>query len=520
MPITTSSAFSYDKLDHSRKNSGHLMVTLDAPERDFDRTPLCAVLVLDVSTSMGSQMTDGKKSKIQGLKEVARCLVQQLSTKDEVAIVAYSSTSEIVLERVSVKDKNTINAAIDNLRLVGCTNIGAGLIDGFKCINDQFSGVKRVFLVSDGQNNTGMDNDQLKNLVKGRGQYSKDVAVSTFGVGTDCDQEMMADLAKMGEGNYYFISDSADMKKTFARELGGALACDVQNIEITIRPNNGNKVEKVLNDFSVEDKKGVAVIKAEDLYVGETRHILVEMSVSEVEHPKPRKVSVARVEVEYYDVKQQKTCSDEHNVKVQFVTSDKADKEEKLEIREQVALLKVADAALKAVEYANMGDFAAAQGAYGAALHDVDELVAAGSEVCSFIQDDAAVAMSNFSEANYSAEIGARTSSDSSGMMKCRATRGMSAKLYSTQSTDAMEAAFDNVDGLADEVNPFPGIAPAPHPGSSVSPPGIVQPIAPAPYPGPSVSPPVIPPPPVAPVKRPRKPEKEGFSKKRSDRIT
>jgi len=328
MSVNTKCTFGYDKVDHTQENEGRsdgdsrksLIGTSTALRFAPSLCLTYPALCLDKCTTA--------KGKMDGLKEVARSLVQQLSSQDEIAIVTYSDASEIVQARISCSSKEAAIAAINKLRPTNCTNMGAGLIDGFKCINSDFTGVKRVFLLSDGLNNDGMSSPQVLNLVKNRREYGKNITVSTFGLGNDCDQEFMADLAKIGDGNYYYIKDAADMRDTFARELGGALACEAQNIEVTVNPNNGNKVAGVLNDFTVEDKNGVAVIKAEDIYIGETRHILVKLKVSKVDHPKPRKVSVAHVGINFHDVNTNKSVSVDHNVMVDFVKASEADKEE------------------------------------------------------------------------------------------------------------------------------------------------------------------------------------------------
>ncbi len=477
MSVNTECTFGYDKVDHAKENEGHLMVTLNVPEKDIDRTPLCAVLVLDGSGSMGGLMED-RKCKMDGLKDVARSLVQQLSSQDEIAIVTYSDTSEIVLARIGCSNKEAALTAIRNLNPTTCTNIGGGLIDGLKCINNDFTGVKRIFLLSDGLNNSGMQNSQVLELVKNRREYGKNITLSTFGLGNDCDQEFMADLAKAGEGNYYFIKDASDMRETFARELGGALACEAQNIEVTIKPNNGNEVVGVLNDFTVEDKDGTAVIKAEDIYVGEKRHILVKLKVSKVDHPKPRKVSIAHVDINYHDVSTNKSVKMDHNITVEFVKASEADKEEKLEVREQVGLLQMATAQAEAVVAANAGDFVRAKAVYTKACAEVDELVACGSVLCASVQDDFSDQKHMWEAGNYNQGFGNTARVVSAGMHKMRGSGGLSNKLYETRSAKSMVDKFQQPQ-TTDPVTPdvkLPAVEPdAPAPAEPVKPKGFTK---------------------------------------------
>jgi Ca-activated chloride channel family protein len=430
------------KIDGSKDYEGHLMVSVTGSDRGFKRTPICTVLVLDVSSSM-------KGEKLAALKDTASKLARNLTDQDEVAIVAFASHVETVLERTGAGDRAAVLAAIGRLQATTCTNMSGGLSAGLKQVNEQFRGVKRIMLLTDGMANEGVsDRAGLLGMVAGR---QSSCAVSTFGFGTDCDQELLADMAKAGGGNYYFIAGK-DIGSVFARELGGMLSCIAQNLEVSIRPNKGGEVLEVLNDFTVEDKGGEAVINAEDLYAGETKHVLVRLRVAKPGgRPKARPFSVAHVAVSWDDATSKGHERRELNPKVTFARAKDADAEPALEVAEQVALVQAANAQLEAVKAAERGDWDGAQGALRCAVRSFSLLADRGSESARGLVGAMRASAVGFHEGTYTHSYGSTVSNAALNATKYRKGGGDGAEFLSScvgsKGVDDMEAAFRDADG-------------------------------------------------------------------------
>jgi len=430
------------RVSMSEDYEGHLMVSVGGSDKGFERTPICTVLVLDVSTSMAGE-------KLGLLKETASKIAKNLTDKDEIAIVAFASHVETVLERTSASNKEAVLAAISRLRSTGCTNMSGGFSQGLRQVNERFKGVKRIMLLTDGQANEGVrDRDGLLGMVKCRDSSS---TLSTFGFGTDCDQELLADMARAGGGNYYFISGK-DIKNVFARELGGMLSCIGQNLEVRVRPNRGGEVLEVLNDFTVEDRDGEAVINAEDLFAGETKHVLLRVRLARPEgKPKARPFSVAHVTVSWDDVKAKRHERIELNPKVTFAKD--ADAEPVLEVAEQVALIEAANAQLRAVEAANRGDFGAAQGILRGATVMFSALADRGSESARGLVGTMDASVKGFAAGSYNAAYGSTVSNAAMNATKYRKAGGdgeafLSANVAGTRSMDSLEADFTDGGGV------------------------------------------------------------------------
>lgn len=348
MSIQISTQFDRENIDHTADYEGHLMVSLHGKDASFERTPINAVLVLDMSGSMSGR-------KLDLLKETATKLVQNLTSSDKISIVTYASDVKVDLANTQVGNKESILTTIDSMYTRGMTNMSGGILEGFNQVDESFNGVQRVMVLTDGIANVGISDYQgLVELVKNR---DSKCTLSTFAFGDDAEEELLQNMAKVGGGNYYYIKDS-DISDVFANELGGIASCLAQNIEISLDPAGKNEVVKVLNDYNVKNDNGIAIISADDIYADEQKHVLVKMKLAKPNgKTKDRPVSIAKIKIAYDDLKTGKREVQNLSQKVKFVKPEKADKETALAVEEQTVALEAAQVQIDAVELANSGDF-------------------------------------------------------------------------------------------------------------------------------------------------------------------
>ena len=477
MPISGKAQFERNKLDKSKSHSGYLMVSLAAKDSGFVRTPASFTLVLDISGSMGDKVSSIQtyrswnqqpflingcsphwndwnnqwatyKTKLDLLKETACKFIDNLSEQDEVSVVVFDSNVRTLVPRQKGVYKESLKSLINTLYPGSSTNMSGGLLQGHQLVNKDFQGVKRVMLLTDGNANIGVATpDGLKGVIT---QMVTDVnskrpycTVSTFGFGIDCNQELLADMARIGQGNYYFIADGADLQNTFAKELGGVVGCMAQNIEIKVKPNRGVKIESILNNFTVGDDNGTAVIKAEDIYASENKHVLIKLAMKEVSKAKPRPVSLAHVEISFDDLHTKKRQTLELNPKITYVKAADADSMVLLEVAEQIAILEVAKAHKEAVKFANAGNFVGANNVLRSASLGLNDAVGRGSTVASFAMTSHVTTCDSFTPDKYDVSYGATVSASADAALKTRVgTKGLS-DVYMNKSAEDMTKAFE-----------------------------------------------------------------------------
>ena len=255
--------------------------------------------------------------------------------------------------------KDALKNRIGDLRDTDSTNFSGGLELGLKWGGKVDVGkdmLVRVIMLTDGCANHGIiSSEGLAQIVDTRGKTT----VSCFGYGTDANQELLADLAKRGGGNYAFIKHPDEALSAFGKELGGLLSTYAQGIVLDLAPHNGHKIEEVLSDVDVEEKDDKVIIKLGDILSEEERHVVIAMKLSEQTQALPREMNVVDVKVDYDLIVDGKR---EHRQvelkgKLRFVKEGEEQGKPTQEVDQIVGLAQVGQAQVEAEELAKKGDF-------------------------------------------------------------------------------------------------------------------------------------------------------------------
>jgi len=92
-----------------------------------------------------------------------------------------------------------------------------------------------VFILSD-----GLDDGALIRIRKTveRFNVGQTYTMHTYGYGSDHDPKLMADIADLKDGNFYFIDELDTIDEAFIDCFGGLVSSVAQNAELKIRPNS------------------------------------------------------------------------------------------------------------------------------------------------------------------------------------------------------------------------------------------------------------------------------------------
>ncbi|MFI6321732.1 von Willebrand factor type A domain-containing protein [Nonomuraea sp. NPDC050556] len=201
------------------------------------RRPANLTFVVDVSGSMG------EPGRLDLVKDALRTLLGQLSPGDQVSIVAFSDSAEVLASMTPLASRDELLSAVDELTVKGGTNLQAGLVEGFRQASQSFRPVatNRVILLSDGLANQGSTEwqailDQVKEYA------GKQITLLTVGVGRDYGDTLMEQLADNGDGMAIYVSTVEEANKAFTSQLPG-------NIELRARDA---KAQVVFNPSVVE----------------------------------------------------------------------------------------------------------------------------------------------------------------------------------------------------------------------------------------------------------------------------
>lgn len=290
---------------------------LDNPERK----PLNIALVIDRSGSM-------QGDKLQYALKAAKMLVQNLHIGDHFALVDYDDQISTPVFSTTIADnKSAILGQIDKLYARGSTNLCGGMLEGYNQAKTHFNAehVNRVILFSDGLANTGIsNNDEIKKIAKKKLEETG-ISISSFGIGSDYNEQLMTHLAEYGNGNYYFINNADEIPTHLATEMKGLMQVVAQNVSMRIKlPENNLEVEKVYGAaWKVEN--GELIVDAGSVVAEETRTIMVKFKIKNM----AAQALNFKAKMSYLDAR----SGEERSLESMFATSFNQNKEEVLATR-------------------------------------------------------------------------------------------------------------------------------------------------------------------------------------------
>ncbi len=214
----------------------HRLLRIGLQARRIDTRGLPAsnlVFLLDVSGSMN------EPNKLPLLKASLSLLVNTLRSQDRVAIVVYAGSAGLVLPSTRGDQKPAILQAIERLEAGGSTAGGAGIKRAYDEAVANFirGGNNRVILATDGDFNVGVSSDgELVRLIEEKRTTGVFLTVLGFGQGNLKDAKM-EQLADHGNGNYAYIDNLLEARKTLVHELGGTLYTVAKDVKIQVEFN-------------------------------------------------------------------------------------------------------------------------------------------------------------------------------------------------------------------------------------------------------------------------------------------
>jgi Ca-activated chloride channel family protein len=221
--------------------------------------------------------------KLSQAKQAARQLVSQLKATDRLAIVHFGGdvkSMDGVFCTESNKEK--LLRYIDNIWDEGGTNIGAGLIAGRDLLLASASAfsVNRIIFMSDGQPTEGIqDSWGLINLT--REIRAHGISVTSIGLGSDFNEDLMQGIASTGGGAYAYLQDAGQLATIFQKDLTQAATQVAHGVQLRLDSVPGVSIDEALGYRTWHnDHANIALIALPDFAAGQSERVVVKLRVN------------------------------------------------------------------------------------------------------------------------------------------------------------------------------------------------------------------------------------------------
>jgi len=277
-------------------------------QADKERAPLNIALVIDRSGSM-------RGTRIEQAKEAAILAIRRMDSRDIVSVVTFDNNIDILVPATKVSNRADIERKIRTIQPGGTTAIYAGVQKGADEIRKFFDSesINRIILLSDGLANVGPSTPppfaELGRTLGGEG-----ITVTTLGLGTDYNEDLMARLASASDGNHKFIEKAEEMTEIFQKEFNTALSVVAQDVRCVVTLPEGNRPVRALN-MDVDINGQEVTFGWNQIYSNHERFVMLEIEVPAMQDGNTLELATATLRYNNLETKNTDRLSTRINVR-------------------------------------------------------------------------------------------------------------------------------------------------------------------------------------------------------------
>ncbi len=161
-------------------------------------------LIIDCSGSMSSAVSGSNMDQQQCANESAIAGIRTLTAEDQVTVIAFSDSAEVVVPLMNVENPQAIANKIRSIVARGGTNLFPAIELAEQELLRSKKSVKHIVILTDGQ--TMGDPAQGIRLVQLLAQ--KGISISTVSIGDNTNDPLLVQMAKVGGGRCYTVKSN------------------------------------------------------------------------------------------------------------------------------------------------------------------------------------------------------------------------------------------------------------------------------------------------------------------------
>lgn len=232
-------------------------------------------LVLDVSGSMYEEDGTGIP-RLKRVQDAAVAAIQKLKPDDTMTIVAFAHNALTLLPPTKISERAKIEDVIRKIDMFDVDPGGTAMDQGIGLAlgeMERLAGVGKnsnMIVLTDGETS---GEQTCRQLAEQCGQ--KKIKLNVIGVGTEWNQHLIKDLAKLSTGDWGYIdvNDASAAERLFKAEFEAMAAAGFLDVEMHLRPMKDIKIKRVRQ--VVPEIKGITTTEPEE------RHLVAKIGTLE-----------------------------------------------------------------------------------------------------------------------------------------------------------------------------------------------------------------------------------------------
>ncbi len=246
------------------------------------RRPVNLALVIDRSSSM-------RGPRLAQAVLAVRRVVERLDERDRLTVVTFDAAVRVLSPPgpVTAETRRRLYQELERLETGAGTNLAAGWRKGCELVAAAYvrEAVARVILLTDGLPSVGI-RDAEKLGVIAEAEASRGVSTTTMGIGEAFDDELLGEIARRGQGGFYFLATPEAIPAAFGRELAGVFSIAATRVELKIVLEENVASCEVLHRLTTRaapDGQDGLIVEMGEVAIGAPRQVLVKIIRPELE---------------------------------------------------------------------------------------------------------------------------------------------------------------------------------------------------------------------------------------------
>jgi len=225
-------------------------------------------------------------AKLATAKAAAWAVLEQLGIDDRAALVVFDSEVETILPEGPMTDqrKAEAKARLAEVEARASTALYDGWLTGCHAIAPETAGstrndtITRCFLLTDGQANVGLQDPEAIAAQAAEVRSVTGIGTSTFGIGEDYDEGLLAPMAVAGSGQFHHLRTEAEIASTFSGELGELFNVTARGVVVELELPASVRPELISLYRAVPQESSSTIgVEVGDLIAGEVRHLVFRL---------------------------------------------------------------------------------------------------------------------------------------------------------------------------------------------------------------------------------------------------